>query len=144
MTAVPADNNPQEKAGQEALHPRYEWRLQELMAVRKNWYSSVPDRTGSPPLSTGDGRTLQCEVDPMDGTEPTVLNYAQAPTRKVTAANGIDYACRTRVGVDAPVGHQVQLRIEQLSVKPLQRQSLSPRLRMTSSTASALCITHAP
>ncbi|MEU0389170.1 helix-turn-helix domain-containing protein [Streptomyces chartreusis] len=41
MTAVPAGNNPQGKAGQEALHPRYEWRLQELMAVRKNWYSTT-------------------------------------------------------------------------------------------------------
>ncbi len=41
MSAVPAADNPQEKAGREALQPRYEWRLQELMAVRKNWYSTT-------------------------------------------------------------------------------------------------------
>ncbi|MFE0420061.1 helix-turn-helix domain-containing protein [Streptomyces tendae] len=41
MTAVPAGNNPQGKTELEALHPRYEWRLQELMAIRKDWYSTT-------------------------------------------------------------------------------------------------------
>jgi hypothetical protein len=33
-------------------------------------------------------------MDPMEGTAPMVLNYSQAPTSKVTAANGIEYAYR--------------------------------------------------
>ncbi|UQA96714.1 helix-turn-helix domain-containing protein [Streptomyces halobius] len=41
MAAVPAGDNPQERQGLEALQPRYEWRLQELMAVRKDWYSTT-------------------------------------------------------------------------------------------------------
>ncbi|MER5663541.1 hypothetical protein [Streptomyces mirabilis] len=30
----------------------------------------------------------------MEGTAPTALNHSQAPTRKVTAANGMEYAYR--------------------------------------------------
>lgn len=41
MTAVPGSNSPQGKTEPEALHPRFEWRLQELMAIRKDWYSTT-------------------------------------------------------------------------------------------------------
>ncbi|MFF3409365.1 helix-turn-helix domain-containing protein [Streptomyces sp. NPDC002742] len=38
MNAVPDDGQPGPK---EALQPRYEWRLRELMAVRRNWYTTT-------------------------------------------------------------------------------------------------------
>ncbi|MCX4573278.1 helix-turn-helix domain-containing protein [Streptomyces sp. NBC_01571] len=41
MAAIPAAGNPQGKEELGALQPRYEWRLQELMAVRRNWYSTT-------------------------------------------------------------------------------------------------------
>ncbi|NUK04196.1 helix-turn-helix domain-containing protein [Streptomyces lunaelactis] len=41
MAATPASSNPQNQIRPESLQPRYEWRLQELMAVRKNWYSTT-------------------------------------------------------------------------------------------------------
>ncbi|MFG2236823.1 helix-turn-helix domain-containing protein [Streptomyces sp. NPDC048723] len=41
MAAIPTNGSPQGTPEADALQPRYEWRLQELMAVRKNWYSTT-------------------------------------------------------------------------------------------------------
>ena len=49
---------------------------------------------------------------------------------------------RPMVGVHPPVGQQVQMRIEQLPVQLLHGRPRLPRSRRTSSTVSALCITH--
>ncbi|MFI5688469.1 helix-turn-helix domain-containing protein [Streptomyces sp. NPDC051636] len=41
MNAVPHSHDPQGKDALEALQPRYEWRLRELMALRRNWYTTT-------------------------------------------------------------------------------------------------------
>ncbi|MFI9325173.1 hypothetical protein ACIGXI_36095 [Kitasatospora aureofaciens] len=41
MNAVPQGDGPQGKDALEALQPRYEWRLRELMALRRNWYTTT-------------------------------------------------------------------------------------------------------
>ncbi|MEV1005606.1 helix-turn-helix transcriptional regulator [Nonomuraea sp. NPDC050202] len=40
IKAVP-DPEPDDEATLATLQPRYEWRLRELMAVRKNWYTTT-------------------------------------------------------------------------------------------------------
>ncbi|MFI9366538.1 helix-turn-helix domain-containing protein [Kitasatospora sp. NPDC053057] len=41
MKAVPHGDEPQARSALEALQPRYEWRLRELMALRRNWYTTT-------------------------------------------------------------------------------------------------------
>ncbi|MEU3497573.1 helix-turn-helix transcriptional regulator [Kitasatospora cineracea] len=41
MNAVPHGDDPQARSDLEALQPRYEWRLRELMALRRNWYTTT-------------------------------------------------------------------------------------------------------
>ena len=49
---------------------------------------------------------------------------------------------RALVGVNPTVGEQIQLRVEQLPIQPSSGRPRLPRSRRTSSTVSALCITH--
>ena len=47
-----------------------------------------------------------------------------------------------QVGVDSTVRHQVQLRIEQLSIQFIARQAAPTAFPRTPSTVSAFCISH--
>ena len=49
---------------------------------------------------------------------------------------------RAVVGVDPPVGQQVQLLVEQLPVQLIHGRPFLPRSRRTPSTVSAFCISH--